>query len=138
MKRVTSLGGIFFKTKDPDAMKQWYSKHLGLNTDQYGTSFEWRHSGDPGKKGFTAWSTFKESTDYFLPSQKEFLVNFRVADLEGLLAVLKTEGIEQVGELQSFEYGKFAHIMDPEGNKIELWEPVDDEYEKMTTGKTTY
>ncbi len=138
MKRVTGIGGIFFKTKDPAKTKAWYAKHLGLNADDYGTSFEWRYSDDPDKKGFTAWSPMKESTDYFFPSEKQFMINFRVANLEALIVELKKEGVEQIGEVQLFEYGKFAHILDPEGNKIELWEPVDEEYTKMVEGKTTY
>ncbi len=138
MKRVTGIGGIFFKTKDPAKTKAWYTKHLGLNADDYGTSFEWRHSDDPDKKGFTAWSPMKESTDYFFPSEKQFMINFRVANLEALIVELKKEGVEQIGEVQLFEYGKFAHILDPEGNKIELWEPVDEEYTKMVEGKTTF
>ena len=139
MKRVTGLGGIFFKTKDPDHMKEWYQRHLGLNIDpQYGTSFEWRSREDPDRKGFTAWSPFAADTTYFAPSEKEFMVNYRVADLEKLLAALKEEGVEIVGEVQHFDYGKFAHILDPEGNKIELWEPNDDAYEEMTRGKTTF
>jgi len=138
MKRVTGIGGIFFKAKDPAKIKQWYGEHLGLNTDDYGTSFEWRHSDDTNKKGFTAWSPMKETTDYFFPSEKQFMINFRVANLEELLIELKKEGVEQIGEIQLFEYGKFAHILDPEGNKIELWEPVDEEYTKMVEGKTTF
>lgn len=130
-KKVTALGGIFFKCNDPKAQREWYANHLGLVTDDYGTTFEWRKSDRPEEKGYSVWSTFKNDTDYFAPSTKEFMINFRVADLVGLLAELKKEGIQQVGEIQEFEYGKFAHIMDPEGNKIELWEPVDGEYGKM-------
>jgi predicted enzyme related to lactoylglutathione lyase len=131
MKRVTAIGGIFFKCDDPKAQREWYANHLGLKTDDYGTSFEWRKSDKPEEKGFSVWSTFKKDTDYFLPSQKEFMVNFRVENLVELLAVLKKEGIDQVGEIQEYEYGKFAHIMDPEGNKIELWEAFDETYGKM-------
>jgi len=138
MKRVTGIGGIFFKTQDPDAMKAWYQRHLGINLDpSYGTSFEWRQAGDPEQKGFTVWSPFPADTDYFAPSKKDFMVNYRVADLEGLLDVLRQEGVEVVGEVQSFEYGKFAHVLDPEGNKVELWEPFDEAYGKMVEGKTT-
>ncbi len=138
MKRVTGIGGIFFKTNDPEAMKAWYARHLGLNMDpSYGTSFEWRHAQDPERKGFTAWSPFPSDTNYFEPSKSAFMVNYRVEDLDALLDVLRGEGVEVVGEVESFEYGKFAHILDPEGNKIELWEPIDDEYGKMVEGKTT-
>jgi predicted enzyme related to lactoylglutathione lyase len=130
-KRVTSLGGIFFKCQDPVAIRQWYAHHLGFNTDLYGTSFEWRHSDDPHKKGYNVWSTFGADTKYFEPSQKEFMINLRVENLTWLLSELKNEGIEQIGEIQAFEYGKFAHIIDPEGNKIELWEPIDEAYKDM-------
>jgi predicted enzyme related to lactoylglutathione lyase len=136
-KRVTALGGIFFKCAEPDNIREWYSKHLGLNTDQYGTSFEWRHSDEPAKKGYNVWSTFNKETDYFQPSTKEFMINFRVENLEWLLGELKKEGIEQLGEMQVYEYGKFAHIMDPEGNKIELWEANDAGYDKMVSGNVT-
>lgn len=137
MKRVTSIGGIFFKCNDPKAQREWYANHLGLTVDDYGTSFEWRKSDRPEEKGFSVWSTFKNDTDYFQPSQKDFMVNFRVEDLEALLEVLKKEGVQQVGEMQVFEYGKFAHIMDPEGNKIELWEADDGQYGKMVGSVVT-
>jgi len=139
MKRVTGIGGIFFKTRDPEGTKRWYERHLGINLDPtYGTSFEWRHVDDPETKGFTAWSPFPADTTYFEPSRKEFMVNYRVADLERLIAVLREEGVEVVGEIHTFEYGKFAHVLDPEGNKVELWEPVDEAYDKMVEGKTTH
>ena len=131
MKRVTSLGGIFFKCKDPDKVKEWYSKYLGFNTDQYGTTFEWRQSDDQTKKGFTVWSPFNESTKYFEPSPKEFMINYRVENIEQLVEELKKEGVTVVDEIEVFEYGKFVHILDVEGNKIELWEPNDEEFEKM-------
>ncbi|MFB3067048.1 MAG: VOC family protein [Planctomycetota bacterium] len=138
MKRVTGIGGIFFKTQDPTALKAWYERHLGLNLDpSYGTSFEWRQAQDPERKGFTAWSPFPADTDYFAPSQRDFMVNYRVADLDGMLEVLREEGVEVVDEVQTFDYGKFAHILDLEGNKVELWEPFDDAYGKMVEGKTT-
>jgi len=131
MKRVTSLGGIFFKCKNPDKVKEWYSKHLRFNIDQYGTNFEWRQSDDQTKKGFTVWSPFNEDTKYFEPSPKEFMINYRVENIEKLVKELKKEGVTVVDEIEVFEYGKFVHILDIEGNKIELWEPNDEEYEKM-------
>ena len=138
MKRVTGLGGVFFKTQDPAALKEWYRLHLGINMDpEYGTTFEWRHAGDPERKGFTAWSPVAADTKYFEPSGKDFMINYRVADLEKLLEVLKEEGVEIVGEMQTLEYGKFAHIVDLEGNKIELWEPNDEGYEGMVKDHTT-
>jgi predicted enzyme related to lactoylglutathione lyase len=123
MKKVTGIGGIFFKTKDPKKMKEWYQKHLGLKTDEYGTLFESRNSDNPDKKEYLQWSPFSEDTKYFAPSKKEFMINYRVANLEKLLEELSKAGVEIVGKMETYEYGKFAHIMDPEGNKIELWEP---------------
>ena len=123
MKKVTGIGGIFFKCKDPNKIKDWYKTHLGLNTNQYGASFEWREEADPAKKGSTEWSPFPETTKYFEPSTKEFMINYRVDNLEALVEELKKEGVTIVDKMESYEYGKFIHIMDPEGNKIELWEP---------------
>lgn len=131
MKRVTGIGGIFFKTEDPEKTKDWYRKHLGINSGAYGGTFEWRHAEDGSKKGFTAWGPFSADTEYFLPSEKEFMFNYRVENLEELLEVLEEEGVEIVGEMQEYEYGKFGWIMDPNGQKIELWEPNDEVYEKM-------
>ena len=136
MKKVTGIGGIFFKCKDPNKMKEWYSKNLGLQTDKYGTTFEWRQGADSSKKGFTQWSPFNETTKYFEPSEKDFMINYRVEDLEALVEQLKKDGVNIVDKIESFEYGKFVHIVDPEGNKIELWEPNDIEYDKLVTGRT--
>ncbi len=130
-RKVTSIGGIFIKCQDPAAVRDWYARHLGLNTDQYGTSFEWRHADEPDKKGYSVWSTFAADTKYFEPSGKDFMINLRVENMDWLLGELKKEGIEQIGETQVFEYGKFAHILDPDGNKIELWEPYDKEFGEM-------
>jgi predicted enzyme related to lactoylglutathione lyase len=131
MKRVTAIGGIFIKCDDPTAQRAWYNRHLGFQTDDYGTSFEWRKADAPEQKGYSVWSTFARDTDYFAPSEKEFMLNFRVEDLENLLVTLREEGVTIVGEMQVYEYGKFAHIIDPEGTKIELWESNDEEYEKI-------
>ena len=125
MKKVTGIGGIFFKCKDPGKMKEWYKTHLGLDTNDYGAAFEWRDASDSTKKGSTQWSPFAESTKYFAPSTKEFMINYRVADLEALVEELKKEGVTIVDEIESYDYGKFVHIIDMEGNKIELWEPKD-------------
>jgi len=131
MKRVTSIGGIFFKCKDPKQMREWYQNHLGLNTNQYGTVFEWRQANDSTKKGFTQWSPFAEKTKYFEPSTKDFMINYRVENLVALVSELKKEGITIADTIESASYGKFVHIMDIEGNKIELWEPNDIEYENL-------
>lgn len=120
---VSGLGGFFFKTKDPDVIKDWYKKHLGVNTDQYGWTFWWKDQ--EGNDCSTQWSPFKEDTTYFAPSEKPFMMNLRVKNLEKLLETLKNEGITIVGEVEEFSYGKFGWILDPEGNKLELWEPND-------------
>jgi predicted enzyme related to lactoylglutathione lyase len=131
MKRVTSIGGIFFKCKDPEKVREWYKTHLGLNTNQYGTVFEWRQATDSSKKGFSQWSPFKENTKYFEPSTKDFMINYRVENLEALVEELKKEGVTITDTIETYDYGKFVHIIDIEGNKIELWEPNDIEYEKL-------
>lgn len=122
-KRVKAIGGIFFKNADAQAQNEWYAKHLGIKTSEWGTTFEWRYAENPEEKGQTVWSAFKGDTKYLEPSTKEFMINYIVEDLAWLLEQLRAEGVQIVGELQNFEYGKFAHILDPEGNKIELWEP---------------
>lgn len=135
MKRVTAIGGVFFKCKDPKKVKAWYAQHLGLNTDEYGTCFEWRQA-DREKKGFTQWSPFTETTKYFEPSQKDFMINYRVENLEALVQQLREEGVTITDNIEEFEYGKFVHILDVEGNKIELWEPNDEEFDKIAQGRT--
>ena len=130
-KRVTGIGGIFFKVKNPDETKSWYQKHLGLNTDKYGTTFEWRQASDPNLKGHTQWSPMSEKTTYFNPSVKVFMINYRVENLVGLVDELKKEGVQILDEIAFYDYGKFVHIMDPDGHAIELWEPVDEVYEDI-------
>lgn len=125
MKKVTGIGGIFFKCKDPKAINEWYKTHLGFDTTPYGTSFEWRAMDDSTKTGLTQWNPFPETTKYFDPSTKEFMINYRVANLVELVEQLKNEGVTIVDEIETYDYGKFVHILDPEGNKIELWEPAD-------------
>lgn len=131
MKKVTGIGGVFFKCKDPEKVREWYKTHLGFNTNQYGAVFEWKQATDSTKKGFTQWSPFAETTKYFEPSEKEFMMNFRVANLEGLIEQLKKDGVTVTDNIEEVEYGKFVHIIDIEGNKIELWEPNDAEFEKL-------
>ena len=126
MKKVTGIGGIFFKCKDPKAINEWYKTHLGFDTTPYGTSFEWREI-DPApggaKKGLTQWNPFAENTKYFAPSTKDFMINYRVENLEALAEQLKNEGVTIADKIEDTDYGKFLHIIDIEGNKIQLWEP---------------
>lgn len=131
LKKVSGIGGIFFKCKDPQKVREWYQTHLGLSTNQYGSVFEWYQGADSTKKGFSQWSPFKETTKYFAPSRKEFMINYRVADLVALVEELKKNNVTVLDSIESFDYGKFVHILDIEGNKIELWEPNDVEYEKL-------
>lgn len=135
-KRVTGIGGIFFKVKDPSKTKDWYQKHLGLKTDDYGSTFEWRSSDNPEQKGFTQWSPMKDDTTYFKPSQKDFMINYCVENLEELVQQLKKEGVTVLDEIESYDYGKFVHILDPDGHSIELWEPANEVYDKMVETKT--
>lgn len=136
-KKVSGIGGIFFKTKDPAKMKDWYSQHLGLVTNEYGSVFEFIRADKPGQKGYLQWSPFDEKTEYFKPSEKEFMINYRVENIEALVEELKANGVNVLDEIESYEYGKFVHILDPENNKIELWEPVDSVFTKLYEGKTT-
>ena len=123
--KVTGIGGIFFRSKDPQAIREWYGKNLGLTVNEYGSTFEFRNACRPDEINYLQWSPFEEETGYFDPSEKEFMINYRVQDMEGLIKQLREQGVTIVDEIEQSEYGKFIHIMDPEGNKIELWEPVD-------------
>jgi predicted enzyme related to lactoylglutathione lyase len=124
--RVTGIGGLFFKTEDPKKTRDWYRKHLGFNTDDWGCTFKWKDN--DGNNATTQWSPFKDDTSYFEPSKKEFMFNYRVENLVELLKVLEKEGVTIVGEIEEYEYGKFGWILDNDGNKIELWEPKDDAF----------
>ncbi|TAE31049.1 MAG: VOC family protein [Cytophagales bacterium] len=123
-KKVTGIGGIFFKCQNPDQLREWYGTHLGLPTNPYGASFAFRLADDPGQEATLQWSTFAETSDYFDPSPKPFMINYRVENLEALVAELKQNGVTILDEITTYDYGKFVHILDPEMNKIELWEPV--------------
>lgn len=125
MKKVTGIGGVFFKCKDPQKVRDWYKENLGLNTNEYGATFEWTDAEDPSKKGATQWSPFAENTKYFEPSKAAFMINYRVENLEAMVEAMKANGITILDSIETYEYGKFVHILDPEGNKIELWEPID-------------
>jgi predicted enzyme related to lactoylglutathione lyase len=129
--RITGIGGVFFKCKDPKAAKAWYKEHLHLDAGPYGAKFEWRQGEDPARYGCTQWSVFGEKTTYFAPSTKEFMINYRVNDLEQLVAQLRKDGVTIVDSIDASDYGKFIHILDCEQNKVELWQPKDADYDKV-------
>lgn len=136
--RVTGIGGIFIKYRDPEKVKQWYAEFLGIKTDEYGTSFEWRKGNNPEQKGFTVWSPFSTASEYFSPSTKEMMLNFRVDNLDAILARLADKGVYKLGAIEKTDYGRFAHIIDPEGLKIELWEADDEAYDNMIGANRTF
>lgn len=124
MKRVTGIGGIFIKSANTARLRAWYQKHLGIDVEEWGgTAFRWQGPHNPDGHGTTVWSVFEASSNYFEPGTAPFMVNYRVEKLQELLAVLREEGCQVVGEPQDSEFGKFGWVMDPDGNKIELWEP---------------
>ena len=123
MKRVTGIGGVFFKAKDPKALGDWYRTHLGMNVEAWGgVTFRWADDSAAGQ-GSTIWNPFKDDTSYFAPSAASFMINYRVDDLDALLAALRTEGCDVDDKVEESEYGKFGWVMDPEGNRVELWQP---------------
>jgi len=134
--KVTGIGGIFFRSKNPEKAREWYSTHLGMATNEYGSSIEFRNAHRPDEINYLQWSPFDENTEYFNPSEKEFMINYRVQNIEGLVKKLKDSGVTVVDDITEYDYGKFVHIMDHEGNKIELWEPVDIVFTNMG-GPTT-
>ena len=129
--RVTGIGGIFFFSKNPKETNEWYGKNLGLAIDEWGSPFEFRNANRPEEINYLRWSPFDEKTHYFKPSDKQFMINYRVNNMEGLIKKLRDNGVTIVDDIQEYEYGKFVHIMDNEGNKIELWEPVDSVFTAM-------
>ena len=137
MKKVTGIGGIFFKSEDPEKIKEWYHENLGLVIDAYGSPFEFRNANNPEKINYLQWSPFKNDTKYFEPSKKDFMINYRVDNLDLLVEELKKNEVTICDEIESFDYGKFIHIIDPDGNKIELWEPVDKVFTDFLKGNTT-
>ena len=134
--KVTGIGGIFFFSENPEKTKEWYARNLGLEVNEWGSSFEFRNARRPEEINYLQWSPFQKGSEYFAPSKKEFMINYRVQNIEGLVKKLKENGVTVLDEIESFDYGKFVHIMDAEGNKIELWEPVDSVFTEMG-GKTT-
>jgi len=125
MKRVTGVGGIFFKAENPEKLYEWYEKHLGIKREPHGGGAElhWREDENPERRGTTVWALFKKDSKYFDPSHAPFMLNYRVDDLDALLEALKGEGVQIDPKREDYDYGRFAWIIDPEGNKIELWEP---------------
>lgn len=124
MKRVIGIGGIFFQAEDPKALGAWYREHLGIDVQDWGgAAFEWVDGDGNPVKGTTAWSVSPTDADDFSPSTSPFMVNYRVADLAALLQALRDEGCNVLGQSDDSEYGKFGWVLDPEGNKVELWEP---------------
>lgn len=136
-KKVTGIGGIFFKCENPADMRNWYRDNLGLATNDYGSTFEFRKSDNPDQVAHLQWSPFEKKTTYFEPSNKEFMINYRVENLVELVDELRAAGVTICDEIEEFDYGKFVHIMDPENNKIELWEPVDQVYSDMVEDDST-
>jgi predicted enzyme related to lactoylglutathione lyase len=122
--KVTGIGGIFFFSDNPKETREWYAKNLGIAVSDWGAVFESRDLDRPDQVNSLAWTPFKSGSPYFAPSKKEFMINYRVQNIEGLVKKLKENGVTVVDEIQASEYGKFVHIMDADGNKIELWEPA--------------
>jgi predicted enzyme related to lactoylglutathione lyase len=134
--KVTGIGGIFFFSENPEKTIEWYSQNLGLEVNEWGSSFEFRNANRPDEINYLQWSPFKQGNEYFIPSKKDFMINYRVQNIEGLVRNLKENGVDILDSIETYDYGKFVHIMDAEGNKIELWEPVDSVFTAMG-GKTT-
>lgn len=134
--RITGVGGIFFISENPKQTKDWYAKNLGLQVNPWGSSFEFRNANDSDEINYMQWSPMSKASEYFNPSEKEFMINYRVHNLEGLLKQLKANKVNIIDSITTYDYGKFVHIMDAEGRKIELWEPVDSVLTAMG-GKTT-
>lgn len=120
-EKVTGIGGIFFQSKDPEALKAWYARHLGLAMNEHGHMFHWTTLDK--QEGITQWSVMPQGSEYFAPSPSRFMINYRVANLESLVAELRREGVTVVDKMDASEYGRFIHILDADGNKVELWEP---------------
>jgi len=121
--KVTGVGGIFFLADNPQELTAWYAQHFGFATTEWGASFESRNADQPEERTQLQWSPFKTGDDYFAPSTKGFMLNYRVQNIEGLVHQLRENGVPILDEITHYDYGKFVHLLDPEGNKIELWEP---------------
>jgi predicted enzyme related to lactoylglutathione lyase len=122
--KVTGVGGIFFFSDNPKQTREWYAKNLGLEVNDWGSTFRSRNVNNPDEVNALQWSPFKKDSEYFAPSKKEFMINYRVQNIEALVEKLKQNGVNVLDSIENSDYGKFVHIMDADGNKIELWEPV--------------
>jgi len=122
--KVTGIGGVFFFSENQKETREWYAKNLGFDVNEWGSTFESRDFNNPDKINAVQWSPFKKGDEYFSPSKKDFMINYTVQNIEGLVNQLKENGVNVLDEIATYDYGKFVHIMDAEGNKIELWEPV--------------
>ena len=140
MARVTGIGGIFFKSKDPEALKKWYRRHLGIESrkSDVGARFDWQESTEPHRSAYTVWAPFRHDTRYFDPSKQSFMINYRVDDLDALVGSLKAAGIAVHDDTEPEAYGRFAWLMDPEGNRIELWAPAPDSPKAAKRGDVRY
>lgn len=134
--KVTGIGGIFFFSENPEETKKWYAENLGLVTNEWGSTFEFRNTNRPDEINYLQWSPFKSGSEYFAPSKREFMINYRVQNIEGLVKKLEANGVRILDTLETYDYGKFIHIMDAEGNKIELWEPIDSVLTKIDAETT--
>ena len=123
--KITGIGGIFFFSEDPEKTRKWYADNLGMEVNEWGSTFPSRNMNHPQEINHLQWSPFKKGSKYFAPSKKEFMINYRVQNLEGFLENLKAKGVQVLDDIETFEYGKFVHVLDEEDNKIELWEPID-------------
>ncbi|GET34561.1 glyoxalase [Prolixibacter bellariivorans] len=122
--RVTGIGGIFFYSDNPQDTKEWYTKNLGIEVNDWGSaSFESRNMNNPDEINSLQWKPFKKGDEYFSPSKKDFMINYTVQNIEGLVNKLRKNGVTILDSIETYDYGKFVHILDSEGNKIELWEP---------------
>jgi predicted enzyme related to lactoylglutathione lyase len=112
--KVTGIGGIFFFSENPEKIKEWYSRNLGLEVNQYGSTFEFRNADRPDEINYLQWSPFKQGSEYFAPSKKDFMINYRVQNIEGLVNKLKANGVTILDSIETYDYGKFVHVMDPQ------------------------
>lgn len=129
--KVTGIGGVFFFSDNPEEARQWYSDNLGFDVNEWGSTFQSRNIDRPDEINHLQWSPFQADSEYFQPSSKPYMINYRVQNIEGLIEKLRSKGVVVLDEIASYDYGKFVHVMDPEGNKIELWEPVDQVFTDM-------